>query len=254
MVKLEKRAELIEAGEEPDWSIPVAKKEPVLTDGDEGWVAYHRFADENGLEPHQIHDALKGKAVWLQTAIGGPVPMLKVLPLDHQPGGGGRQLRVAMRLEDLEMLRTYLATARPIDLCRRLGFGEEEGNRVGSVTEYLVAQGLVTPAGQPYSISGYRFHPEEVDRAYQALVVKPFLEQLKRGGAQPVATLSSKLKAEPIFRTRTGDGGRRPAQRKEQVERCLESLKADGLVRKLRNGSWELTPQDDTHPEGDSNE
>ena len=255
MVKLEKRAELIEADEEPDWSIPVAKKEPkepVLTDGDEGWVSYLRFADENDLSRRQIENALYGKTVWLQAVLGGPVPTRKVLSLDHQLGAGS-PFRTALRLEDLEMLRTYLTTFRPNDLCGRLGFSECD-SRVGSVTEYLVAQGLVTPAEQPYSILEHRFHPEEVDRAHEALVVQPFLEQLLKGGAQPPRTLGLKLIDEPIFRTRYGDGKRRPAQRKEQVERCLESLKADGLVEVLRNGSWKITDQGKKHLKGDSNE
>ena len=118
----------------------------------------------------------------------------------------------------------------------------------------MVEKGLFIPAEHPYSSLEDRFHPEEVDRAYQALVVKPFLEQLRRGGAQPVATLSSKLKAEPIFRTRFGDGERRPAKRKEQVERCLEGLRdgleglgGGGLVEKLPNGSWKI-PDPDPRP------
>jgi len=253
IVKLEKRDELSAAGEELDWSIPVAKNEPFLTDGDEGWVSYRRFADENDLEQQPVYSALQGKAVWLQTVLGGPVPTRKVLPLVYQPGAGAR-LRIAMRLEHLEMLRTHLATAYPIDLCRRLGFDEEEISRVGPVTEYLVAQGLVTPAEQPYSISGYRFHPEEVDRAHEALVVQPFLKQLRTGGAQPPRILGLKLKNEPIFRTRTGDGKRRPDQLTKQAERCLEGLEADGLVAVLRNGSWKITDQDEKHLKGDSNE
>ncbi len=253
MVKLEKRAELIEAGEEPDWSIPVAKKEQFLTDGDEGWVSYLRFADENDLSRRQIENAKDGKTVWLQTVLGGPVPTRKVvLSLNHQLGVSSPS-RTALRLEDLEMLRTYLTTFRPNDLCGRLGFSDHD-SRVGSVTEYLVAQGLVTPAEQPYSILEHRFHPEEVDRAHEALVVQPFLEQLLKGGAQPPRTLGLKLIDEPIFRTRYGDGERRPAQRKEQVERCLESLKADGLVEVLRNGSWKITDQGKKHLKGDSNE
>ena len=253
MVKLEKRAELIEAGEEPDWSIPVAKKEQFLTDGDEGWVSYLRFADENDLSRRQIENAKDGKTVWLQTVLGGPVPTRKVvLSLNHQLGVSSPS-RTALRLEDLEMLRTYLTTFRPNDLCGRLGFSDHD-SRVGSVTEYLVAQGLVTPAEQPYSILEHRFHPEEVDRAHEALVVQPFLEQLLKGGAQPPRTLGLKLIDEPIFRTRYGDGERRPAQRKEQVERCLESLKADGLVEVLRNGSWKITDQGKAHLKGDSNE
>ena len=253
MVKLEKRAELIEAGEEPDWSIPVAKKEQFLTDGDEGWVSYLRFADENDLSRRQIENAKDGKTVWLQTVLGGPVPTRKVvLSLNHQLGVSSPS-RTALRLEDLEMLRTYLTTFRPNDLCGRLGFSDHD-SRVGSVTEYLVAQGLVTPAEQPYSILEHRFHPEEVDRAHEALVVQPFLEQLLKGGAQPPRTLGLKLIDEPIFRTRYGDGKRRPAQRKEQVERCLESLKADGLVEVLRNGSWKITDQGKAHLKGDSNE
>ena len=253
IVKLEKRNELTAADGELDWSIPVAKKETLLTDGDEGWISYRRFADENGLEWGPIYSAVYGRTVWLQKALGGPVPSRKVLALDHQPGSGA-PLRTAMKLEHLEMLRTYLATVGRAELCRRLGFSKDDVQRIGLVTNYMVEQGLVTPAEHPYSIRQSRFHREEVDRAYEALVVKPFLEQLRRGGAQPAATLGRELKDLPIFRTRCGDAERRPAQRKEQVERCLESLKADGLVRKLRNGSWELTPQDDTHLEGNSNE
>jgi len=252
MVKLEKRAELIEAGEEPDWSIPVAKKEQFLTDGDEDWVSYLRFADENDLSRRQIENAMYGRSAWLQTVLGGPVPTRKVLSLDHQLGGGS-PFRTALRLEDLEMLRTYLTTFRPNDLCGRLGFSECD-SRVGSVTDYMVAQGLVTPAEQPYSNSGYRFHPEEVDRAHEALVVQPFLRQLLTGGAQPPRTLGLKLNDEPIFRTRYGDGKRRPDQLAEQAERCLEGLEAAGLVEELRNGSWKITDQGQKHLEGDSNE
>ena len=253
MVKLEKRAELIEAGEEPDWSVPVAKKEQFLTDGDEGWVSYLRFADENGLEPHRIVDALVSRSVWLQRALGGPVPTRKVLPLDYQSNRGARPL-VAMRLEHLEMVRSYQATVGPTDLSRRLGFAEEDVCRIGPVTNYMVSQGLVTPAEQPYSILEHRFHPEEVDRAHEALVVKPFLEQLLEGGAQPPRTLGLKLSDEPIFRTRTGKGKRRKNRLAEQAERCLEGLEADGLVEELRNGSWKITDQGQKHLEGDSNE
>lgn len=251
IVKVEKREGLLAAGKQLDWSIPVAKKEPLLKDGDDGWVAYIRFADENGLSRKQIENQIK-KPRWLRKELGGDVPTQLVLALDYQPTSKS-PLRLAMRLEHLEMLRTYIATVGPADLCRRLGFGQP-GNRSADFTKYMVNAGLLIPAEHPYSSLEYRFHPEEVERAYEALVVKPFLEQLKRGGAQPAATLGLKLKAEPIFRTRNGDGERRPAKRKEQVERCLKSLKADGLVRKLRNGSWELTPQDDTHPKGNSNE
>ncbi len=51
----------------------------------------------------------------------------------------------------------------------------------------------------------------------------------------------------PIFRTRSGDGERHRAKRKEQVERCLEGLKVEGLVEKIRNGSWKITDQGRTH-------
>ena len=251
IVKVEKREGLLDAGKQLDWSIPVAKKKPLLTDGDDGWVAYHRFADENGLSRKQIERQIN-KPLWLRKELGGDVPTQLVVALDYQPASGPA-LRLAMRLEHLEMLRTYLATVGPNDLCRRLGFGGP-GYRAGDFTKYMVNAGLFTPAEHPYSNHQNRFHPEEVERAYEALVVKPFLEQLRTGGAQPPRTLGHKLKAEPIFRTRNGDGERHPTKRKEQVERCLKSLEADGLVRKLRNGSWKLTPQDDTHPEADSNE
>ena len=244
IVKLEKRDELSAAGEEPDWSIPVATKEPFLTDGDDGWVAYHRFADENGLTSKQIEVQIE-KPIWLQKVIRGAVPSRLVLALDHQPASGPR-LRLAMRLEHLEMLRTHLANVGPSDLCKRLGFGERE-LRNGPVTDYMIEQALIVPAGHPYSSLGPHFHAEEADRAYQALVVKPFLEQLRRGGAQPAATLGLKLKALPIFRTRSGDGERHRAKRKEQVERCLEGLKVDGLVEKRRNGSWKITDQGRAH-------
>ena len=251
IVKVEKRDELIAVGEKLDWSIPVAKKEPLLTDGDDDWVAYHRFADENGLSRKRIENQIQ-RPLWLWKELGGDVPTRLVLALDYQPASGP-PLRLAMRLEHLEMLRTYLATVSPADLCRCLGF-EQPSYRIGDFTRYMVEKGLFIPAEHPYSSLEDRFHPEEVDRAYQALVVKPFLEQLRRGGAQPVATLSSKLKAEPIFRTRFGDGERRPAKRKEQVERCLEGLRdgleglgGGGLVEKLPNGSWKI-PDPDPRP------
>ena len=243
IVKLEKRDELSAAGEEPDWSIPVATKEPFLTDGDDGWVAYHRFADENGLTSKQIEVQIE-KPIWLQKVIRGAVPSRLVLALDHQPASGPR-LRLAMRLEHLEMLCTYLATVRPGDLCSRLGF-EKPCYRAGDFTKYMVNAGLLTPAESPYSSPEDRFHPEEVERAYQALVVKPFLEQLRRGGAQPPATLGRELKDEPIFRSRWG-GVLPPDKRREQVERCLEGLKVEGLVEKIRNGSWKITDQGRTH-------
>lgn len=243
IVKLEKRDELSAAGEELDWSVPVARKELLLTDGDDGWVAYHRFADENGLRRRTIDNQIN-KPSWLRKVLGGDVPTRLVLALDHQSARRPRP-RLAMRLEHLEMLRTYLATARPGDLCSRLGF-EKPCYRAGDFTKHMVDAGLLTPAGAPYSSLEDRFHPEEVERAYQALVVKPFLEQLRRGGAQPPATLGRELKDEPIFRSRCG-GVLPPDKRREQVERCLEGLKADGLGEKIRNGSWKITDQGRTH-------
>jgi len=243
IVKLEKRDELSAAGEEPDWSVPVATKELLLTDGDDGWVAYHRFADENGLPRRTIENQIN-KLSWLREVLGGDVPTRLVLALDHQSARGPR-LRLAMRLEHLEMLCTYLATVRPGDLCSRLGF-EKPCYRAGDFTKYMVNAGLLTPAESPYSSPEDRFHPEEVERAYQALVVKPFLEQLRRGGAQPPATLGRELKDEPIFRSRWG-GVLPPDKRREQVERCLEGLKVEGLVEKIRNGSWKITDQGRTH-------
>ena len=254
IVKVEKREGLLDAGKQLDWSIPVAKKKPLLTDGDDGWVAYHRFADENGLSRKQIERQIN-KPIWLRTVIGGAVPTRLVLQLNYRPSrpGSGPPLRLAMRLEHLEMLRTHLATVGPSDLCRRLGFSERD-QRAGPVTDYMIEQGRLVPAEHPYSILRTCFHTEEVDRAYQALVVKPFLEQLRTGGAQPPATLGHKLKDLPIFRTRNGNGERHPTKRKEQVERCLEGLEVDGLVRKLRNGFWEITEQGNTHLERNSNE
>lgn len=156
IVKVEKREGLLAAGKQLDWSIPVAKKKPLLTDGDDGWVAYHRFADENGLSRKQIERQIN-KPLWLRKELGGDVPTRLVLALDYQPASGP-PLRLAMRLEHLEMLRTYLATVGPTDLCRHLGF-EKPSYRIATFTKYMVEKGLVIPAEQPYSSLQNRFHP-----------------------------------------------------------------------------------------------
>jgi hypothetical protein len=81
-----------------------------------------------------------------------------------------------------------------------------------------------------------------VERAYEALVVAPILEALaQEGGGRTPEAIGVRCEDEPILMSPGTGGTARPATRKAQVNRCLQALKKDRLVKKARNGTWSLT-------------
>ncbi|MEE1565977.1 MAG: hypothetical protein V1249_13445, partial [Acidimicrobiales bacterium] len=82
----------------------------------------------------------------------------------------------------------------------------------------------------------------EVERAYEALVVAPFLDALHgEGRALTPAAIAGLCEDEPILMAPSTGGPAWPATRKAQVARCLKALKKDRLVKMHRNGTWSPT-------------
>ena len=242
------------------WTLPVPQFDEFRLDGEDGWRAYRLYAQEHDIDVVQL-DNLAQPRNWLHNVLGARPETVDVWsgrtrdeagrPVVDEGAGIWQVHRpmAAWRVEVLDMVRTYLESASTEDVFGRLGLCQgpspkqtSEYTRGHEVLKRLIDGGFIEVLPEPYSKPHRRFDRGEVERVYEALVVAPFLDALHgEGRALTPEAIADLCQDEPILMAPSTGRPARPATRKAQVERCLKALKKDRLVKKNRNGTWNLT-------------
>lgn len=242
------------------WTLPVPQFDEFRLDGEDGWRAYRLYAQEHDIDVVQL-DNLAQPRNWLHNVLGARPETVDVwahrtrdevgCPVVDEGADSWQVHRpmAAWRVEVLDMVRTYLESASTEDVFGRLGLCQgpspkqtSEYTRGHEVLKRLIDGGFIEVLPEPYSKPHRRFDRGEVERVYEALVVAPFLDALHgEGRALTPEAIADLCQDEPILMAPSTGRPARPATRKAQVERCLKALKKDRLVKKNRNGTWNLT-------------
>jgi integrase len=242
------------------WTLPVPQFDEFRLDGEDGWRAYRLYAQEHDIDVVQL-DNLAQPRNWLHNVLRARPETVDVwahrtrdkvgCPVVDEGADSWQVHRpmAAWRVEVLDVVRTYLESASTEDVFGRLGLCQgpspkqtSEYTRGHEVLKRLIDGGFIEVLPEPYSKPHRRFDRGEVERVYEALVVAPFLDALHgEGRALTPEAIADLCQDEPILMAPSTGRPARPATRKAQVERCLKALKKDRLVKKNRNGTWNLT-------------
>ena len=242
------------------WTLPVPQFDEFRLDGEDGWRAYRLYAREHDIDVVQL-DNLAQPRNWLHNVLGARPETVDVwsgrtrdevgCPVVDEGADSWQVHRpmAAWRVEVLDMVRTYLESASTEDVFGRLGLCQgpspkqtSEYTRGHEVLKRLIDGGFIEALPEPYSKPHRRFDRGEVERAYEALVVAPFLDALHgEGRALTPAAIAGLCEDEPILMAPSTGGPAWPATRKAQIARCLKALKKDRLVKMHRNGTWSPT-------------